>query len=206
MIQAAIEKGHRVAVFTTADRMTLADVGALRELRFKRFLVHLPDECQEMKLAVPADLIEVLVALKEGVTGVEFLTLGVPAKKILNAIGAQQSTRRIHSRAGNIALEGRTVGAAFSAEMIAERNLGSSLICRQDRMFSNVLLPDGTLQFCSMDYGLAHSLGSLADQTYDEIISGPAFRRIFEEMARKDSEILCRRCEYAFPGVYQMKS
>jgi hypothetical protein len=182
--------------------MTEGDVDQLARISFKRFLVHLVDEFGEMKMPLTASRCEILKALKLKVRGVEFLTLGVPNMEIAELIGSHPSTRRIHSRAGNIEIAERTVGAAVTAEMIRQRNTGTTLVCREDRMLSNVLLPNGDVQFCSMDYGLSHSLGSLAKSSYSEVVGGPEYHAVFQALASPDSDILCRRCEYAFPGKY----
>lgn len=203
MVRHAHERGHMIAVFTTADGIEKADVEALMHIPFKRFAIHLPDQFGEMRLVVSERYIETLKCLiNSNIHNLEFITLGVPQRELAELLGWQPSTRRIHSRAANIAISGRTVGVSFSDSEIADRNRGKSLVCRQNRMLSNVLLPNGDLHMCAMDYGLKHRLGNLNEQSYAEVLSGDEFREIFRALGEHHSEILCRRCEYAVPGLY----
>lgn len=206
MIRIAHRRGHPIAVFTTADRMMPEQVMPLADIPFKRFLVHLPDYGGEMRKEVTADYVSLLTLLaSSGISNLQFYTIGIPHPAIAAALSRMPSTRRVHSRAGNVDLSATTVGTAFSAAEIAERNGHTSLICRKDRIFANVLLPNGDVQLCSMDYGLEHKLGNLGTQTYREIVEGPGFQRIMAMLADPDSTVLCRRCEYGLPGAYRRR-
>jgi hypothetical protein len=55
-----------------------------------------------------------------------------------------------------------------------------------EKMYHNVMLPNGDVSLCCMDYGLKHILGNLYEQDYEEII--PENNQCFE---------LCRLCENA---------
>lgn len=203
MVLAAAKRGHRVAMFTTADRMSRDDLAVLSEVEFKRFVVHLPDSEGEMKLEPTEEYLAFLEALaRSRVPNVEFVTLGVPHPEVRKRIGHTPSSRRVHTRAGNAPLAGLSVGPAFSDAEIRARNRGTSLVCRADRMFANVLLPNGDVQLCCMDYGLSHGLGNLFVESYRDIVAGRRFAELFEALSKSDSDLLCRRCEYALPGRY----
>ncbi|MGW2152099.1 SPASM domain-containing protein [Nonomuraea sp. NPDC001699] len=204
MIHIAHERGHTIAVFTTADRMTAEDVSRLAGIPFKRFLVHLPDGGGEMRKKVGAEYVSLLRLLaSSAIHNLEYHTIGTPHPRIATELDAMWSTRRIQSRAGNVKCSSTAVGVAFSAAEIAARNARTTLICRKDRIFANVLLPNGDVHLCSMDYGLEHRLGNLGDQTYQEIATGPGFARTLAALNDPDSDVLCRRCEYALPGAYR---
>jgi hypothetical protein len=42
-----------------------------------------------------------------------------------------------------------------------------------EHLYHNVLLPNGDVSLCCMDYDLAHIIGNLYDQTYEEIVPKP---------------------------------
>ncbi len=196
-------RGHRIAVFTTCDGLASADIPRLAEVAFKRFVVHLPDEFGEMHISVREEYLselELLVVNK--IHGLEFLTLGIPHEEIAAVLGWQPSTRRVHSRAANVENPGSTVGFAFGNEEVFKRNADQSVVCRQDRMFANVLLPNGDVHLCAMDYGLQHSLGNLGADTYEDVVCGDNFTQLMEYMKTPGADLLCRRCEYAVPGRY----
>ena len=207
MIRIAHQRGHPVAVFTTADHMTSEHVSRLTDIPFKRFLVHLPDNGGEMRKEVSADYISLLKLLvSSAVRNLEFFTIGIPHPWIAAELGAMPSTRRVHSRAGNVRFSSTAIGTAFSASEIAARTRDTSLICRKDRIFANVLIPNGDVHLCSMDYGLEHRLGNLGIQTYKEIVNGPSFERLLAMLNDSSSDILCRRCEYGIPGAYRRRN
>ena len=54
---------------------------------------------------------------------------------------------------------------------------------------------DGGVSFCNLDHENETNLGSLLEQSVDEIWAGPRMRRIRREMtAQKVSERVCQRC------------
>lgn len=62
-----------------------------------------------------------------------------------------------------------------------------------------VMLPDGTLVLCEMDYGMKHVLGSLKTQSYDEILQSEASQRIRKAMSDEEIPLICRECNLAVP-------
>jgi len=205
MIVFALEKGHSVAVFTTLDQISPIDISIISGLNFKRFVVHLPDNFNEMKMTVTREYKDVLSKIKESsIKNLEFITLGVPSKNLPRTTKNHMITRRVHSRAGNTKIENSTVGTAFSENDILGRTDGSPIICRKDRMYSNVLMPNGDLQFCAMDYSLEHTIGNLSENSYAQIVNGDTFKKLLARMRDSESSILCRRCEYAQPGIYKI--
>lgn len=60
---------------------------------------------------------------------------------------------------------------------------------------NHVVLPDGTVLLCCMDYGMQHVLGNLKTQTYDEIRNNWEMKKIFQGAQGDESvELLCRKC------------
>lgn len=204
MVTHAHERGHKITVFTTIDGMTERDIKSLGTIPFKRFVVHLPDQFGEMRLKVDTPYLQKLRCLASGpIDNLEFLTIGVQHDLISEAIGRQPSTRRVQSRAGNVDVLGRTVGTAYSEPELIARSKGKSLICRNNRMLSNVLLPNGDVQFCAMDYSLQHTIGNLNEQSYKEIMTGNAFATLFDQLNDPAADVICRKCEYATVGQYR---
>ena len=66
------------------------------------------------------------------------------------------------------------------------------------KLNNHVVLPDGTLLLCNMDYGMQHVLGNLLDDSYDEIRKGAEMRKVFAGIAGDGSvDLLCRKCLFA---------
>ncbi|MEL0438297.1 radical SAM/SPASM domain-containing protein [Phycobacter sp. K97] len=204
MVEHAVDKGHHVAVFTTADGMTEDDIDRVAQLPLKRFVLHLPDALEEMRLAVNAAYIAKVAYLQNRLADrLELLTIGAPHRAFATLDRRRHMvTRRIQDRAGNVRIEGRTIGSAYSPEDIAVRTRGQPLRCRKDRMLSNVLLPNGDLVVCAMDYGLENRIGNLARQTYAEIQADVPFAQFLRRTLDGSEGFICSRCEYALAGAY----
>jgi Iron-sulfur cluster-binding domain len=64
------------------------------------------------------------------------------------------------------------------------------LHCAMDRWHSNVVLPNGDVFLCCMDFGLTAPVGNLLNQSYAEILeAGERYRDVPPE--------ICRSCEWA---------
>lgn len=58
--------------------------------------------------------------------------------------------------------------------------------------YNNVVLPNGEVYLCCMDYGLNHHLGNL----YENNLMDLDRSEIFELSNKEDSDIICRKCIY----------
>ena len=72
--------------------------------------------------------------------------------------------------------------------------------CAKDRLYQNVLLPDGRVVLCCMDWSGRHVLGNLLTQSYEEMLSGEEMRRVIGGFGDRGSGTLCWRCEHAAPA------
>lgn len=63
----------------------------------------------------------------------------------------------------------------------------------------NVLLPDGRVLLCCMDYGMRHVLGSLWESSYHQLLRGAEARRVRAAMDDESLPVLCRHCTVAAP-------
>jgi radical SAM protein with 4Fe4S-binding SPASM domain len=66
------------------------------------------------------------------------------------------------------------------------------IACGWDNTFSrNVVLPDGNVYVCCMDYGLKHCIGNLLTTHYNDLDR----QSIIDLCNSEDSDIICRKCE-----------
>jgi hypothetical protein len=73
-----------------------------------------------------------------------------------------------------------------------------SLTCRSTPFYDrNVLLPDGSVVLCCMDYKLKHIIGNLLTQSYEEIMAGKPLAEIIKlnEEAKFNKCSICKSCE-----------
>ena len=62
-------------------------------------------------------------------------------------------------------------------------------------MDHNVLLPDGTVLMCCMDYGMTGVFGNLLEQDYMDVIASPTACAMRGTLERGES--ICRHCANA---------
>ena len=57
---------------------------------------------------------------------------------------------------------------------------------------NNVVLPNGDVYLCCMDYALKHNIGNLFDTHFDSLDRA----RVVELSNQEGSDIICRQCEF----------
>lgn len=77
------------------------------------------------------------------------------------------------------------------------RKLGR-IRCGGNRVFNNVLLPNGDVFLCCSDWSLRHKIGNLYKDHYNSIEFNTARNEILKLQSEQDSDVLCRTCEDSF--------
>ena len=204
MLELVLERGHHVSIYTTLYGMKEQDASKVRTLiskfpnRVNKFVIHLPDKNGNMKGFKLTE--EWLFAFRllsniEGFKKVEVMTMdsaGVPHPDIQDLVNATPSFSG-HTRAGSLDTEqvkGQRVSKTPHNEF--------SLTCRTTPFFDrNVLLPNGDVVLCCMDYGLKHIVGNLHEKSYNEIMVGHQVKHIdaINRTPRFSEDSICKKCE-----------
>jgi len=193
MVLYAHEKGFRIRVNTTLVGMTTEDVRLLTRIPFVKFVVHLPDNSGLTRIRTNGRYFEVLSALVGArIKNVawKFHNPGPGAdihsevKQVLFKAGCRVTYAPLNNRAGNI-----TVNDSYSSV-----NLGKALHPCQD-FRHNILLPNGDVALCHMDWSLRHILGNLLEISYANLFKGKVFYDLNAALDNPGSDILCRHCE-----------
>lgn len=185
MVLYSHETGHRVSVYTTITGMIPSDVQQLKDIPFHSFVVHLPSIGGNEKIAVNEEYLEVLRSLSVSNIVTQWLCLGEelhPA--VARAMGKKAEKGQIFTRAGNIKIHGMPLPERKKGRLRCERNL------RQ-----NILLPNGDVLLCCMDYGMKHVLGNLKYQDYESLFADEEFLSIQKGLIDSTRDILCRYCD-----------
>lgn len=184
MVHYAHNKGHRLSVSTTLAGMSLSDIEAVEHIPFDVFILHAPDNAQQMRLTVDDDYLERLERLVSGrmrhLSYKRFGDLHPAAADLLQ--GIPEMIWPLMNRANNLSTED---GAQTPKKT-------GVISCHRIR--NNVLLPNGDVALCCNDYGLRHILGNLTTGAYENLFHGKEFRRVRRGMADPHAEILCRYC------------
>lgn len=186
MIRAA-HAYHTVSVYTTCFGMSLEDVERINDVPFKHFTIHLPDAHGVMKLKVTHEYLEVLTeAIK--IPNRNYTVIGKLHPDVEKITGpVHDASKSLISRAGNI-------------KDFFVQKLTGKLHCSMTpgpRINHNVLLPNGDVLLCCMDYGHKHVIGNLLENTYDELFESDQYKEVMLGLSDDNADILCRTCEIA---------
>lgn len=216
MLKYALEKGFITEIFTTLKGLTLAQIEELALLdknKIRLVTIHLPDGEGIMNLHPDDEYLNKLKAISRiEFNYIQYAYYGVLHPDIPDYISTQAINARLISRAGNVDNKEKLPKpniANYHQNYAHITDAGTKIICElrlsdryEDRnpthIDRGVLLPDGSLILCCMDYGLQHTLGNLFKDTYESIMYGETMQEIEKSMlCQNDKEILCRKCEHA---------
>lgn len=194
MILYAHHQGFELEVSTSLTGMALSDVKRIAKVPFLRFAVHMPEDQGKTNIKVDQDYLDLLNALinsnvaniafhfHQGLSGHEGLHPKI--KQLLKTNHVKWKSRRILTRAGN---------AEIDEKKAPQRTAGEILPCF--RLKRNVLLPNGDVVLCCMDWGLKHRIGNLLDSNYDKLFKSDEYLRVLSALKNDSSEVLCRYCD-----------
>ena len=193
MMVYAHEQGHRISVFTTAVGMTLKDVEKIKHIPFcggpnGGFTLHLPDEEKRAKHPVTEKYIKVVEALKNAnISNFMVMAMGTAHNKVTHLYPDNEVNKyTMWHRAGNLVGEAQLkpeLTEVMDEVKTVFRNDKRTCGCIED-LYHNILLPNGDVSLCCMDYNLEEILGNLYTQEYDDI------------MPKKNTTYdMCSRCE-----------
>ena len=183
MILYAYQKGHKLALYTTLQGAKMSDYEALKDVRYEVVTIHLPDRDGRGHFNITDEYLELLSKWECN----NYSLHGNVDGRVLPYIKHNRNIITfMHDRAGNV--EGRP-----------HRNVNPSypLWCLTSggEMNHNVLLPDGTVIMCCMDYGMTGVFGNLLEQSYDEVLNSENARKMRETL--RQGESICRHCANA---------
>lgn len=191
MVEYAVATGHLIRIFTTLVGMTTDDIRRLSNLKIEQLVLHLPDEKRNAAIPIDDDYIERLKLMMQTVNAQNkgISCHGKLAPEVAPLVNQSWDIgSEMIDRAGNLELEDvrhqETPGEIFCDLCGFELN-------------HNVLLPDGSVTLCCMDYGLKHILGNLLEQSYKEIVDGAVMRALQEQLHAGNLNILCHSCSNA---------
>lgn len=201
-VRTALQQQRKIHIYTTLYGMTYDQALELIDLvkqypqQVAEIYIHLPDAKGNMVgWRYDEEYQRVLDLFYTQLTKTRFMTLDSESNinPALNIKFDQRlSPWYLHTRANN--LDTRLVqGQKFYEPPVYE----FVVECTRDKEFkSNVLLPNGDLSLCCMDYGLNHVLGNILTQTYEEIMNGPVLTKLKEinNSFVFSTESLCKSC------------
>jgi hypothetical protein len=211
----AHETGHAISIFTTGVGMTIEDIEKIKTLNFYigpanpligtngipmingGFVLHLPDNENYAHHPITEYYIKFLEhvnTIKSEIPGFRTVCMGTVHESVKH-IFPEVSPMELWARADNLVKE-----EIFRPEISNIRSKYHRIFhedvpmtCNADEeLYHNVLLPNGDVVLCCMDYNLDHILGNLFTQEYNDIL--PEYKTPFK---------LCRFCENGIPVKFK---
>ena len=183
MIEHAHKQGYELVLFTTLVGVSEKEIEKLTVIPFTMFCVHLPD-LGGNGFEVPNGWLEILkkiIEVENENWNLSFMSMGVVDPMVKEIIGERGIDDYICDRAGNLGWP------------IPNKILNRRVRCSISRFDQNVMLPNGDVVLCCMDYGMEHKIGSLETDTW-ETLNREKIKRMSNE---RNSELLCRSCRRA---------
>ena len=202
MLEMALYMGFNIAIYTTLYGMT--DPKRVKKAlenhpnQVEVVMLHLPDANGNMKgWKYSEEWLENLKVISHlklpcGVGAMTMDGSGLVAPELQSIVGRLAGWQG-HTRADSLNLE-QIKGQSIS---LTPRN-EFALTCRSTPFYDrNVLLPNGDVVLCCMDYDLKHIIGNLLKQTYEEIFqSKPLLDLIaMNEKPEFNKCSICKSCE-----------
>jgi len=208
MIVYTHNSGHQIEIYSTLVGLKLEDIEQFKHIPLTHFHIHLPDAKMFAKIAVNKNYIAVLKKLlTSDIKNLTAMTMGPLHPKIKEILDTDVEVEKMISRAGNLenvkpespTEKGNTeIGnyefkkklGPLSCHMVNKKNL-------EDELNHNVLLPNGDVTLCCMDYGLQNILGNLLKTGYESLFHNEQYEKIRKKLKAQDSDIICRNCNEA---------
>ena len=172
MILYAYQNGYDVVLYTTLVGLTLDKLQQLKEVKFKTIVLHTLDNLHNANIPITQNYKDVLVEFMQNFRVDGFSTMNE------NFVSNDRA------------------GLAYGAKPIHHYG---PIFCEKLSSPQFVMLPNGDVQLCCMDWGLRHKLGNLFVQTYEEIVKSEPYKKIKKNKFALDGDTLCRSCKWALP-------
>lgn len=198
MIKIAIDSGRKVDLYTTLIGIDESQLDELLNLPISFVTLHVADKYNYAKIKTDDmyyRMIEKTINYVKN-DGKPFVNIcnaqAEPDEKVKDICkGKYEIIHELHDRAGNLDDD-----ILISSARKRKGKISCSL-CGQS-LNHNILLPDGKVLLCCMDYGMKHVLGNLLHQSYDEIMNGDEMQRLRRAInGDEEIDILCRGCSSA---------
>jgi len=181
MVEYAWEEGHPVSVFTTGIGVSIQDLERLVTIPYHGnpnggFVLHLPDSEMLARHPITPGYITTLTWLRDNhhkIKNFSTMTMGGQVHESVRHLFDWAPSFDMWSRSGNLMREAllkpRLVNLKDRWNAVYHEDQNRTCGC-VEHLYHNVLLPNGDVSLCCMDYGLDHILGNLYTQTYEQII------------------------------------
>lgn len=199
MMEYTAEIGRDMTLYTTLVGVDDDILERVIKLPFKKVVLHTADADGYAHISVTENYLQLLerVINAQKADGSPFVDASncqsTPDKAVLQITSGKVNNHyELHDRAGNL--------EECKEQRIKHFEKHGSIYCSMGEELDNfVLLPDGTVVLCCMDFGMQHVMGNLYTDTYEDIMWGEAMKSLKRAMKVENpsTPCICRKCRYA---------
>ncbi len=187
-------RGHRIGVSTTLVGMTMADFHSVKDIPFKFFWLHLPSKESYERIPVDDHYIGLIESIAACNIDAKYHYHGEALHPKLDTIKDEARQVVVWDRAKNLKENKKNLPINKKKSIRKEGEIACS------RVYQGVLLPNGDVTLCCMDYGNKHIIGNLLKQDYQEMFASEEFKKILTGLKDEKIDILCRTCVCSMPN------
>lgn len=178
-----LDKGHELMFFTTLVGVSMADLKQLEGLKYDAFVVHLINEVEQVSPLDDAYFERLAFVANGDFSNLVFITTGKNSKRSLDVVKDCRCQGLVRISRGGL--------MPWVNKIVPYKG---GIWCR--RTDQNVLMPNGDVIICSVDFGLRYKIGNLLSQSVEEI-DGSVEKRQFLLDMEFGKVGMCNNCEYA---------
>lgn len=210
MILEAYNQGHEILLYTTFRGLDLEGFNKIKHIPFEEFCVHLPDKDFYMKYSLNEEFFEILEEfVNSDIPNKSYVVLGKIHPRILDYVNVKNITHLqavgrsfnldINTFPENLIRHEINPNKFLNKRVMCSRSIANNKLKNDIVPENTIMLPNGNVLLCCMDYGMKHKLGNILEGTYENIVlQSPAMGKIIRSMLDvNDRSILCKTCEHA---------
>jgi radical SAM protein with 4Fe4S-binding SPASM domain len=186
MMRLAYQKGYQIVLYTTLVGFRQEDLIELKEIKFAGCTIHIPDGTN----FTVADEEKWLESYRLFSGGIQYDNAIYHVGKLSPRL--KREVLRICRPP--VLTRANAVDPVVIKPLPRRKGIiGCSI--SGDLFHQNVMMPNGDVYLCCMDWSLQHKLGNLFDQSYEELHLCEEYRKICRGTVDATIETICRYCE-----------
>ena len=201
MIKHTHNSGYYVRVNSTCQGLKKESILKIKNIPFYSFAVHLPNENDDIS-KIPLDdlhLEKIRWIENQKIKNLQFRSVGNVHPTFKEALKSSIYEAKVYTRANN--LEKEKISGFITKKLKTSPKSGHNRISCS-RVFNNILnrnilLPNGSVLICCMDYGVKHIIGNLKKMSYTGLFNSSDYHSFTKRMHTQKASI-CQNCEAAF--------
>jgi radical SAM protein with 4Fe4S-binding SPASM domain len=186
MMRVAYRKGYEIVLYTTLTGFRREDLKELEEIKFTGCTIHIPDN---LNFTVPDE--------EKWLESYRLFTDAIPYDNAIYHLGKLSPLLKGEiQRICRPPLLTRANSVDSGVIKPRPRRKGAISCSISGGLFhQNVMMPNGDVYLCCMDWSLQHKLGNLFQQSYEELHESAEYKRVCRAMSDPSMDSICRYCE-----------